>query len=118
MHMTTTRCLLPAIGAMLAVVSIPYGAWAQGRPFARLQLSIGQGYDDNLFAAPASGTTESDFVTRFGPVLEGGYNSPTLSLLARYGFDAERYVDRVELDKNLARQDALIDFKYRPAPGS
>jgi len=112
----TARSLLPAVAATLAVVSMPCAASAQGRPFARLHLSIGQGYDDNLFAAPASGTTQSDFVTRFGPVVEGGYTSPTLSLLARYGFDAERYVDRAELDKNLARQDALIDIKYRPRP--
>jgi hypothetical protein len=101
---------------MLVLVSVPAAAWAQGRPFARLLLSIGQGYDDNLFASPASGNPQSDFVTRFGPVFEGGYNSPTVSLLAHYGFDAERYIDRVELDKNMARQDAVLDLKYRPGP--
>jgi hypothetical protein len=111
-----TRCLSRAVLAMLALAAIPSGAWAQGRPFARLLLSVGQGYDDNLFASPASGNPQSDFVTRFGPVFEGGYNSPALSLLAHYGFDAERYIDRVELDKNLARQDALVDFNYRPGP--
>jgi hypothetical protein len=102
--------------ALAAVVLMPALASAQGRPFGRLMISIGQGYDDNLFAAPVSGNLQSDFVTRFGPLFEGGYRSPALSLLAHYGFDAERYFDRVELDKNLARQEALLDLNYRPGP--
>ena len=99
-----------------AVAVMPATALAQGRPFGRLIISIGQGYDDNLFAAPVSGNLQSDFVTRFGPIVEGGYSSPALSLLAHYGFDAERYIERVELDKNLARQEGRLDLNYRPGP--
>jgi hypothetical protein len=98
------------------VVLLPATTSAQGRPFGRLLLAIGSGYDDNLFAAPASGNQQSDFVTRFGPIFEGGYQSPALTLLTHYGFDAERYFDRVELNKNLARQEALLDLNYRPGP--
>jgi hypothetical protein len=100
----------------LAVALVPASAFAQGRPFGRLALSIGQGYEDNLFSSPASGNPQTDFVTRFGPLFEGGYTSPASSLLARYGVDAERYVEHKELDNNRARQEALVSLKHSPGP--
>lgn len=112
----TTHSVSRAVVALLAVTMIPAGALAQGRPYGRLSLSVGQGYDDNLFSAPSSGTPQSDFITRFGPVLEGGYMSPALSFLAQYGFDAERYADTKELNKTLARQEGLVNLKYRLRP--
>ncbi len=112
----TTHSVSRAVVALLAVVTIPAAAAAQGRPYGRLSLSVGQGYDDNLFASPSSGNPTSDFITRFGPVLEGGYMSPALSLLAQYGFDAERYADTKELNNTLARQEGLVNLKYRLRP--
>jgi hypothetical protein len=100
----------------LAVAIMPAASWAQGRTFGKLALSIGQGYDDNLFSSTASGNPQSDFVTRFGPLVEGGYSSPALSLLAHYQLDAERYVEHKELDNNRARQEGLVDLRYRPTP--
>jgi hypothetical protein len=100
----------------VAVAIMPAASWAQSRPFGKLSLSIGQGYDDNLFSSPSSGNPQSDFITRFGPIVEGGYASPAMSLLAHYGVDAERYFEHKELDNNRARQEALVDLKYRVTP--
>ena len=97
------------------VALMPVLASAQGRPFGKVQVTVGQGYDDNLFASPASGNPRSDYITRVGPTFEGGYQSPALTFLASYGFDAEKYIDQVQLDDRLARQEARLDFKYRPA---
>jgi hypothetical protein len=113
----TNRCTSQVASLALVLVALmPAAGAAQGRPFARLDVAIGQGYDDNVFASPSSGNPQQDFITRFGPILETGYQSPALSLLARYGFDAERYVELTELDNNLARQEARLDFGYRPVP--
>jgi hypothetical protein len=112
----TTHSVSRAVVALLSVVMIHATASAQGRPYGRLSLSIGQGYDDNLFASPSSGNPQSDFITRFGPVLEGGYMSPALALLAQYGFDAERYADQKELNDTLARQEGLVNLRYRVRP--
>jgi hypothetical protein len=95
---------------------MPAWGFAQGRPFGRLELAIGEGYEHNLFSSPASGNPQSDFVTRFGPFFEGGYTSPTTSLLAHYGVEAERYIEHTELDNNRARQDALVALRYRATP--
>lgn len=114
--MTTERFVLRSAVLVCVVTLMPVPASAQGRPFGKVQLAIGQGYDDNLFASPATGNPRSDFITRVGPIFEGGYQSPALSLLAMYGFDAEKYIDQVQLDDNLARQEARLDFRYRPAP--
>jgi hypothetical protein len=38
------------------------------------------------------------------------------SVLAHYGFDAERYINQVQLDDNVARQEAVLDLRYRPRP--
>ncbi len=110
------RCVRVGRVVALALVIIPTAAFAQGRTFGKLALSIGQGYDDNLFSSPSSGNPQSDFVTRFGPLVEGGYSSPAMALLAHYGVEAERYATHKELDNNRARQDALVDLKYRPTP--
>ena len=112
----TRRCARVVCVVGLAAAIIPAASFAQGRPFGKLSLSIGQGYDDNLFASPDSGNPQSDFVTRFGPIVEGGYASPVLSLLAHYGVDAERYFEHKELDNNRARQEGIVDLRYRPTP--
>ena len=75
----TTHSVSRAVVALLGVALIHATASAQGRPYGRLSLSVGQGYDDNLFASPSSGNPQSDFITRFGPVLEGGYNLEALA---------------------------------------
>jgi hypothetical protein len=87
-------------------------AHAQGR-YASMSFSATQTYDSNLFAVPSSREPKRDLLFQFGPALEIGQRSPALTLVARYGLAAERYVDQVTLNRALARQDSSIELHHR-----
>ena len=70
-----------------------------------------QVHDNNLFFAPGGG--ESDFITRVTPAIDGQYRSPVWTLTGRYAFDAERFLEHVDLNRGLARQRALTGIDYR-----
>src|SRR5437867_6660823 len=101
-------------GTVLAAVLFlaPDTAHAQGR-YANLSFSATQTYDSNLFAVPSSREPQRDVLFQFGPTIEIGQRSPALTLVARYGLAAERYVDQVTLNRALARQDSTIELHHR-----
>lgn len=91
------------------VVLAPAAAGAQADHYAQVSFATSQHYDNNLFASAASGDRQPDVIFRFGPVVEAGYVSVPLRLVARYGFEGERYLEHVALNKNFARQDAAVE---------
>ena len=105
------------LGTVLAAVLFlaPDGAHAQGR-YANLSFTATQTYDSNLFAAPSSREPQRDVLFQFGPAIEIGQRSPALTLVARYGLAAERYMDQVTLNRALARQDSTIELHHRTSP--
>jgi hypothetical protein len=75
-----------------------------------------QYYDDNLFAVPNSQHPQSDLVSRFGPTFEVGRRSRRFELTAKYGIAAERYVEQVTLNSDVAHQDGGFDVRYNATP--
>ncbi len=98
------------LGAMLG----PTAAWAQAGFYVTPSVSMAEVYDDNVFNSPIR--RESDFITRVTPDIQGGYRSPTFSLLGRYAFDAEVFTQHSELTDPQARQLASVEWQYLPTP--
>ena len=98
---------------LMASLLAPSAAAAQGQIFGRVTGTLEEVFDDNLFAAPVTLPRQSDVITRFGPAVEVGYRSLPLALLARYGFDAERYRTLHDLDDTFARQEGTAGLNYR-----
>jgi hypothetical protein len=94
---------------MAGVVLVPGAASAQGDPYASVSFATTQTYDDNLFPTVAS-DRQRDLIFRAGPTIEAGYVSVPLKVVARYGFEAERYLDHVAFNKAFARQDAALEL--------
>lgn len=88
----------------------------EGPTYARVAIVFTQVYDDNIFAVPMSQHPESDLVSRFGPTFEVGRHSRRLELSAKYGIAAERYVDRLDLNSDVAYQNGGFDARYRATP--
>src|SRR6266481_1499635 len=95
-----------------AVGLAPNIAQAQMGWFAAPSLLAAEVYDDNLFFSPSQ--REQDRILRLSPAIEAGYRSDPLSVRGRYTFDAERYAQHPQLDSNQAREQAGMDFRYRP----
>jgi len=96
----------------LAGVLLPTTAWGQAGLYVRPALSIAQYYDDNVFRSISN--KKSDFVTRPGAWIQGGYESAPLQLLGHYGFASEIFAKNSQLTKALSLQDAGVDFLYLP----
>jgi hypothetical protein len=101
---------LPLLGGLLS----PTAASAQAGFYVTPSFGIAELYDDNIFYTPSP--RQSDFITRFSPGIQAGYQSTPLTLLGRYTFDAEVYADRSELNDAQVRQEASLDFRYLPDP--
>jgi hypothetical protein len=91
----------------IGIASVPVAARAQG--YATVTVTSTGLQDTNLFSTAEN--FESDYILRVGPVLEAGYLSQPTRLTVRYGFEAERYRDHPALDKDLARQNGLFEFR-------
>ena len=102
--------------ALAAWLAGPAPAFAQADTYARLSATVSQIYDGNLFATPAPRGPQDDWITRTGPSLEVGYLSLPLDIVARYGMQAERYVNHPALNANAAHQDASVAIRYLPMP--
>src|SRR4029079_12741667 len=57
-----------------------------------------------------------DFLLRVSPFVSGTKADPKRTLMASYGFDAERYDKYTELSAILARTNALGSASFRPTP--
>lgn len=98
--------LLPGGGVAPTVASAQVGYYVTP------SFSASEVYDDNLFFTPSA--RKQDYISRFTPGVEAGYRSVPLTLLGHYSFDAERYARNPDLNKNFARQDASLEFRYLP----
>jgi len=98
--------------ALLGGVLVPTVALAQAGFYVTPSFSLEQVYDDNLNSTASN--HESDFISRFTPAIQAGYQSEPLTILGRYSFDAEVYADHPELNSPQVRQRASIDLNYLP----
>ncbi len=80
-------------------------------------------YDDNVFSVPSDPgpmqtaddrDRESDFITRFSPGVELGYQSVPFTAAATYTLDADIYAEHHDLSSLPARQAATVDVRYLP----
>jgi opacity protein-like surface antigen len=80
-------------------------------------------YDDNVFSVPSDPgpmatakdrDREADFITRFSPGLEVGYQSTPLTVAAAYTLDADIYAKHSDLSSLPARQAATLDLRCLP----
>lgn len=106
------RCWAAALA--IGVVLAPETVTAQRSRYAMVSVSTTQTYESNLFAVDSSHEPDADLIVRVGPVFEAGYVSLPLTLIARYGFDAARFLDHVAFSRSFARQDAEIEMQHRP----
>jgi hypothetical protein len=106
------RALAIAVAAGGALT--PPAAAAQAARYATLTVSTTQTYDNNLFAGSEDDRAR-DWIARVGPKLEVGLPLADLGVVARYGFDAEGYLDHSSLNRAMARQDGGVELGYRPA---
>lgn len=97
---------------LLGVVIAPSAAFAQAGFYLTPSLSVGEVYDDNIFS-DASGR-QTDYISRFTPTVQAGYQSEPLTLLGRYSFDAERYENHPELTDAEVRRRASLELRYLP----
>lgn len=95
---------------LLGLVLLPDRALAQQRFQFGGSLGLVEVYDDNLFLA--SEARERDHIWRLSPRLSLGRRSPRLTLLGRYGLDAETYRRHSSLDTPLAAQDASLELSW------
>ncbi len=102
--------LAPALLALGMLA--PAGVHAQAGLYVTPSFSLAEVYDDNLFST--AGRRQQDLISRFSPGVEFGYRSAPFTLLGRYNFDAELYVDHPELNAAQARQEAAVQVVARP----
>lgn len=99
--------------ALLIVVILAEPSMAQQRFEFGASLAAVEVYDDNLFSSPEA--PEPDNIWRLSPRLSLGRRSPRLTLLGRYGLDAERFRRHPSLDTPLAGQDASFEMSWAPS---
>jgi hypothetical protein len=99
--------------ALSIVVLLPDPSMAQQRFDFSASLAAAEVYDDNLFFRPEA--PERDNIWRLSPRLSLGRRSPRLTLLGRYGLDAEWFRRHPSLDTPLAGQDASLEMSWAPS---
>ena len=80
----------------------------QGTTFVP-SMSVGAGYDDNVFWSP---TPVSDQIWRVTPGFGVDQESPRVSWMSLYHFDAERYRTNAALTTPMARQTGSSDLHF------
>jgi hypothetical protein len=106
------RCGAIAI-VLLREIIVPGAAHAQTGFQLTPSLSTTEAYDSNVFFAASNPL--ADHVTRVTPSLETQYLSRPLTFTGRYTLDAERFADHPDLTAIDDRQNAAVDFLYRPS---
>jgi len=97
---------------LLGMTCVPTVVLAQAGFYVTPSFSFGEVYDDNIFSTASK--PESDFITRFTPTIQAGYQSEPLTVLGRYTFDSEIYPDHPDLTNAQVRQRASAELKYLP----
>src|SRR2546421_120001 len=70
---------------------------------------LSEAFDDNIFGSSVN--RESDFISRFSPGLQGGYNSDPFTLLLRGGFEADVFAKHPELNDPITGWNAGVNFR-------
>jgi len=73
---------------------------------------VSESFDDNIFAS--SSNRQSDFISRFYPGLQGGYNSDPFTLLLSGGFEADIFAKHPELNDPVTGWNAGLNLRYLP----
>jgi len=73
---------------------------------------VSESFDDNIFAS--SSNRQSDFISRFYPGLQGGYNSDPFTLLLSGGFEADIFAKHPELNDPMTGWNAGLNLRYLP----
>jgi len=105
---TVQLALLPLVLAVLLATS----AFAQTSITFVPSLTTSSVYDDNLFAEKQGSAGQ---MLQLRPSFEGNLESPRLTFLSLYSFDAIRSNHR-DLNTFDARRHALVDTKFRSSP--
>ena len=111
--------LLAAAVVSAIVLGSAHPAWAQaGAPFGTAGLylipsfKVSESFDDNIFGSSVN--RESDFISRFYPSLQGGYNSDPFTLLLSGGFEADIFAKHPELNDPVTGWNAGLNLRYLP----
>ena len=73
---------------------------------------VSESFDDNIFGS--SSNRESDFISRFYPSLQSGYNSDPFTLLLSGGFEADIFAKHPELNDPVTGWNAGLNLRYLP----
>jgi len=73
---------------------------------------LSESFDDNIFGSSVN--RQSDFISRFSPGLQGGYNSDPFTLLLRGGFEADVFAKHPELNDPITGWNAGLNVRYLP----
>ena len=111
--------LLAAAIVSVIVLGSGHPAWAQaGAPFGTAGLylipsfKVSESFDDNIFGSSVN--RESDFISRFYPSLQSGYNSDPFTLLLSGGFEADIFAKHPELNDPVTGWNAGLNLRYLP----
>ena len=103
------RCLAPALATLAVALSSPAAAQSHFR--LRPSLELVAGWDDNILSTPQPAAR--DWVGRATPGLEATVTGPRSVFGARYGGEAEGFMDHRELSEAPSAQhgEAWLDFE-------
>src|SRR5437867_10859684 len=73
---------------------------------------LSESFDDNIFGSSVN--RQSDFISRFSPGLQGGYNPDPFTLLLRGGFEADVFAKHPELNDPITGWNAGLNVRYLP----
>src|SRR5207249_6921300 len=73
---------------------------------------VSESFDDNIFGSSVN--RESDFISRFSPGLQGGYNSDPFTLLLSGGFGADIFAKHSVLNDPVTGWNAGLNLRYLP----
>jgi hypothetical protein len=111
---SSSRSLVRPELALLALALAPRPATAQHSFHFQRSFDLAHVYDDNLFSTPSA--RQADDIWRLSPFLRLERRSPTLTVQARYGLDAEVFGHHPELNTPAARQDGALELALAPSP--
>lgn len=104
-----------AVKAAAILLLLPVVAGAQSSLTFVPSVNIGGVYDGNLFAEEVAGSAGKMLQIR--PSIEGNFESPRLTFLSLYSFDA-LYSNHRTLNTLDARRHALVDTRFRTTPAT
>jgi hypothetical protein len=107
--------LLILLAVLFTGVLGPSAARAQEGYYIVPSLSVVEEYDDNIFSDPPD-QQQDDFITRFTPGVQIGYQSERFTLLGHYSTGAEVWAQHSDFDSFVANQLADGSLQYEATP--